>query len=504
MEVRELRRFSHVRTAAISDTGRFVAVVGCLATSTESGSFLILVDTISGNHRVFRGTEQAFVSVSFHPEEKYVVVGSVSGSISCLFCLSSSNFKDSSDIPVEINSSVEVQTVTQHWHHTPCTAVSVSPCRTFLVSGGAEGVLVLWNERSQNKQFLSRLGAPVTALRGTITRKGHLMMAVSLANNSVAIVDLAEMRVVQRIASFCTPLTFHTNPDLSLAASWKQKTKSLFHLSQVPAALVDARPVIYLRASDHFFRPRLSAGHELQLYDVSADLASCVVDVSDRQYVSNPISDVLANYGLDHSEFSRDGRFLCTVESRTTNDALSQNGSVRLTRLKLWSMQESLQEPQLVRMVSVSEPVRRLIALDDTFITVHRCHWRVWRASSTDIEQVSVGSYKGQSISDAFFAPDGSTLCVVHTRCVSLWHETDFETLRDVFVCRRPVKTEWQQRIRSVGFVGPQRLVVGRATDVFIYNLASQQAEQVLLPPHECERPNPFSRSFHLGSFVLL
>ncbi|KAH0479018.1 MAG: uncharacterized protein KVP18_001987 [Porospora cf. gigantea A] len=476
MHLTPLRRFSHVRTVAISDTGRFVAVVGCLASIQTGGSFCTIIETLKNSHIVIKGSDQAFVSLCFHPEEKYIALGSVAGSITRLFCLKSLLFDKDTDSPMEATTDPHFRAVQQHWHHTPCTSIRVSPCRTFLLSGGAEGVLVLWNERTQEKQFLSRLGAPVTAISTTVSRKGHILVACALANNSIVVVDLSQMRVIHTVASFVIPLQFHNNPDLNIAASWKQKAKSRFQLGVVPASLTGDMQVLYNRSSQHAFRPRLPETHELRLFDMASDLACASLDVGDREYVSNAIDDVYASFGLVFSQFSTSGAFLLTVEERT-----AEEGST-LSRLKLWEAKrnDGKVTVDLLNLTTCEDRVTGVVAVGDLFVTLHSASWRIWLPADT-LKCEALGAYKGLAILDAAVSPDGLTLAIVHKNCVSLWTGDRLTSLERCLVPRREVKSEWQRKIRGVAFA-EEHFVVGRSTDVCVFEIKSGKALKQIIP----------------------
>ena len=50
---------------------------------------------------------------------------------------------------------------TFHWHQQAVGALAFTPDAAYLLSGGAEAVLVLWQLASGTKQFLPRLGGPL-------------------------------------------------------------------------------------------------------------------------------------------------------------------------------------------------------------------------------------------------------------------------------------------------------------------------------------------------------
>lgn len=67
-----------------------------------------------------------------------------------------------------------------HWHAHAVGDLSFSTDGTYLLSGGEEAVLVLWQLPKETKHFRPRLGAPIV---GVACSHGDGTFAVSLANN---------------------------------------------------------------------------------------------------------------------------------------------------------------------------------------------------------------------------------------------------------------------------------------------------------------------------------
>lgn len=53
---------------------------------------------------------------------------------------------------------------TVHWHAHPVGSLAFSSDSVFLLSGGAEGVLVMWQLESGQPSFLPRLGGPLVGI----------------------------------------------------------------------------------------------------------------------------------------------------------------------------------------------------------------------------------------------------------------------------------------------------------------------------------------------------
>ena len=67
-----------------------------------------------------------------------------------------------------------------HWHAHSVGDLTFSTDGTYLISGGEEGVLVIWQLATETKHFRPRLGAPIV---GVACCRGDEVYGVGLANN---------------------------------------------------------------------------------------------------------------------------------------------------------------------------------------------------------------------------------------------------------------------------------------------------------------------------------
>ena len=78
-----------------------------------------------------------------------------------------------------------------HWHRNPVLTVKWSADGNYLISGGQETVLVLWQLDSGRKETLPHLGAPIESL---VVSPGGSSYGIRLADNSAMILSTSEMR----------------------------------------------------------------------------------------------------------------------------------------------------------------------------------------------------------------------------------------------------------------------------------------------------------------------
>jgi NET1-associated nuclear protein 1 (U3 small nucleolar RNA-associated protein 17) len=82
---------------------------------------------------------------------------------------------------------------TIHWHAHPVGALCFSQDGLYLLSGGREAVLVIWQLQTLKKTFLPRLGGPISHI--TAFPNDPAKYAICQENNAVRLVAVSTMQV---------------------------------------------------------------------------------------------------------------------------------------------------------------------------------------------------------------------------------------------------------------------------------------------------------------------
>jgi NET1-associated nuclear protein 1 (U3 small nucleolar RNA-associated protein 17) len=175
-------------TLAVSPKAVFLASVH----NTELCVFALASRTL---YRYAHARE--LTSVQFHPFDPYLVTGACDGQLvlwhgfgAAVSAAASTASSAATAAPPELTTSV------LHWHAHPVRATAFSDDGAYLLSGGAEAVLVLWQLESGHRQFLPRVGAPITGL--SVSPKGTLY-ALSCADNAIRLVGAVSSKVERTI-----------------------------------------------------------------------------------------------------------------------------------------------------------------------------------------------------------------------------------------------------------------------------------------------------------------
>ncbi|KAG4305415.1 hypothetical protein PORY_000971 [Pneumocystis oryctolagi] len=78
-----------------------------------------------------------------------------------------------------------------HWHPQTFSALNCILDGSYILTGGKEGVLVFWQVKTGNKQFLPRLGSPIKKIG---ISKTNSLYAILLENNSIKIISAIDLK----------------------------------------------------------------------------------------------------------------------------------------------------------------------------------------------------------------------------------------------------------------------------------------------------------------------
>lgn len=147
--------------------------------------------------------------IAFHPTEGYFATGNTRGQIKLWYGVLE---EESSSLAITPKPTTSVF----HWHAHAVLCLSFTPNGAYLVSGGEEAVLVLWQLHTAHKEFVPRVGAPITSV--SITRGGadEQQILARLRDGSVVFVGAQRLKISKIISGlkagvcpFLQPLLGH-------------------------------------------------------------------------------------------------------------------------------------------------------------------------------------------------------------------------------------------------------------------------------------------------------
>lgn len=292
------------------------------------------------------------------------------------------------------NQALDISARILHWHRHSVNTVKWSRDGHYLISGGRETVLVIWQLDTNHQQFLPHLSSEIMSL--SISPRGS-SYSVRLADNSVMVLSSANLDVATNIAGLAS--SFH--PQAALTAS--------LHPSS-PDRLLLATP----KNSNRFNFPTF----QLQTYDLHTDreLARQALTRNATTVVSTTSEDRHIEPNVMHLTLSSDGKWLATIEEWVP-DPSDLDGVTLVTEndtddfgteacLKIWLYNESHGDWELVNRIDSPHSTGscRILALESNptrneFVTAGQDgKLRMWRPKARIRDGVAVKNTKGEQL----------------------------------------------------------------------------------------------------------
>lgn len=412
-------------------------------------------------------TETRLTALTFSPDEGVLrfATGEANGKIRIWYCLE--------QVPDEsTHHPTSAATTTLHWHSHAVSSLEYTPDGSQLLSGGEEGVLVLWkvfsgNAGTEGREFVPRLGAPIVAIATTGTTSDLSQeYAVRLADGSVVLVASHTLRPVRTFSGIKSDAT-------RMFLDKKTKRSLKYPLAIDPSC-------------GHFV---LAAGHPstIQFVDMSTHAHVRDLEIVASNRVSRPEDEALSPPRVERVAFSptrdRHAEWMATVDTRDGGEYTSEMS------LKLWQwdvkqksyvLNTRIDSPHAGEVTAVSfspilgsgvDSFLLATAGRDLQVKTWRMAQRTLKGERTELYWVlrSSFAYRDAVPHHVAWAPDGSLFAVAQGVFVTLW---DPQTL----VMQTRLACSMLKDVVSCEFVGRRGRFVstlGRNGRVLIWDLVS-------------------------------
>ncbi|XP_064402757.1 WD repeat-containing protein 75-like isoform X3 [Halichondria panicea] len=360
-----------------------------------SGKVLYVYDFVTDNNNRYI-SDLPIQCLSVHPTRNCIATGTSTGKIVLWY-----NYAERG---------TEVVKTTLHWHAHAVGDLCFTTDGTYLVSGGEEGVLVLWQLDTHKREFRPRLGSPITHLACS---PGDKYFTVGLQSNVVQVVSGLDTEV-----------------EWTIGGLRRSHTQTVDQNGINTGLVICPRSMSIVTNSTPGF---------IQFYDPVKESVTQQLNVTDLNYVSRPDDTPLSLTTVDHTSFSPDGDWLATVESRDDGKTVPE------LRMKLWQYSSSQQRYTLNTCV---EPPHDRPVTSITFQPRHHTnktsnqipllvstsldsHFKTWVLLGEEVgvswSCQAVGYYHGLESVGACFSEDGSLLAVNFKTCLTLWDPVNCE-----------------------------------------------------------------------------
>jgi len=129
--------------------------------------------------------------LAFHPFEEYFATGDDKGSIRLWYCLNDNLAVSARGVEKR------TQTASFHWHAHAVSSVTFTPNGAYLLSGGEEAVLVIWQLHTGKKEFVPRVGAPISTVSISRSRISEEEYLLGLADSTYTFISSASLKITR-------------------------------------------------------------------------------------------------------------------------------------------------------------------------------------------------------------------------------------------------------------------------------------------------------------------
>ncbi|KAL4994446.1 WD40-repeat-containing domain protein [Aspergillus recurvatus] len=218
-----------------------------------------------------------------------------------------------------------------HWHRDPVTAVRWSKDGNYVLSGGHESVMVLWQLDTGRKQFLPHLSSPICNI--VVSESGN-SYAVRLADNRVVVLSARELQPMSTITSL--QVARLANRCRTVAAVHPQHPEQL--LLTVPASHQLTQEGITSTSASVLQTYDIRSGVHISRQALARTNATTLNIGPDGSHILTP--------DIQHLSISEDGKWMATVDSWSRNpedvEALDITpNQMHEVHLKFWRWDES-------------------------------------------------------------------------------------------------------------------------------------------------------------------
>ena len=349
-----------------------------------------------------------------------------------------------------------------HWHAHAVRDVTFSTDGVFVVSGGEEAVLVLWELQSGRRTFLPRLGSPIDQITPHPMGTGFVL---SFSDGATKCVNPITMKIVWK------------TPGLAALASTSSHSES---------ALIHPRRLIIEPQNGALVFNGAGGTGSIQFYHYAAGKSAMTeLDLNHRNHVTKTESnEELPSTVATHMVFEKNGKYAVTVERTTLNSNILSNS------LKFWAWdtasakytlnsqveaphgeEETTGQPVDVSAMAYN-PTRNMVVTGDI-----NGSYKIWTLEGVERMQrengkvvkiahyvwkcFAVVKYLPHAIRDVTFSSDGSLLAVGQGSKLTVWLP-ESQTLQAVFSCP-------SEELVTVQFAGNELPFLIATTSVGIY-----------------------------------
>ena len=257
--------------------------------------------------------------LAFHPLEEYFATGDDKGVVRLWYCLNEESVTNVGGVEKK------TQTSLMHWHAHPVSTLTFTANGAYLLSGGEEAVLVIWQLHTGRREFVPRVGSAINTVSVTRSNNGEEYL-LGLADATYVFVNANNLKISRSYSR------------LKLGAYFIVHSSFCLHLWADPGVYdhdpspskIRSTPLSVHSLSSTLLLPS-SHPSSLQIYSLETSTVNYELEVSPSNRTSRREDKPVEPSRVEQCVISSSGHWMATVDTR------ENDGDFRAEiYLKLW------------------------------------------------------------------------------------------------------------------------------------------------------------------------
>lgn len=379
---------------------------------------------------------------------------------------------------------LECDTRVLHWHAHAINSLVFTNCGRFMLTGGEEAVVVIWDLENGTKRFITRLESTIFYIVISTVDNIPTQYLVSCGSNCVKTFDPILLMLKHTIFGIQVPIAMSiANFDNLKGIARITDQFTLASTSDGAENIVCVKPMrrnIYFQSlplspsnSTPYGLIALSiSGVKLQFFSVVTGVQHSYLDFIDSNYVSRSQEDFGFTYLVEEICISRDCSRIVASSFRNMyhSDRIKDSVDSEKRILRFWHKKHDelgyIVNTQ-VNNVHITRVLNIIELSPDSFVSVSTYDWKLWSfcGDSDKWSCTFAGSFKGFTNYTACLSIDKSLMAVSHGMHLSFWY-SDCQSL----LLHKKLSNDV---INCVCFVDHQHLLTATAFDISIWDIFS-------------------------------
>jgi NET1-associated nuclear protein 1 (U3 small nucleolar RNA-associated protein 17) len=135
-------------------------------------------------------SSDALTCLAFHPTDELFATGDEKGHVRLWYCLNEGQISFD-----KLYAEKKATTTVFHWHAHPVQSIAFTTNGAYMLSGGEEAVLVIWQLETGHKEFVPRVGSPIRTISVAQLEGSPQEYLLGLSDGTLAFVSSATLKI---------------------------------------------------------------------------------------------------------------------------------------------------------------------------------------------------------------------------------------------------------------------------------------------------------------------